>query len=122
MESAFGPTIDWSIVSPDDMGRILVLSERLLNICKMWIAEKRLVENDKRRFIEPDPKNIAMDIAIYHVRIGVDIERWLNADNDAAIREFVLLQKGIDRVALQITYMVGFQFADSSKKPQGRVA
>lgn len=113
------PAIDWTIVPPQDMKLIQAIGLRAAEICKNWIDRKVLVEGDKRRFIEPDAQNIAMDVGVYHIRHGVDLQKWLDASVDDFIQEFVLLQRAIDRQNLAVPYMIGFRYVNPAKRPVG---
>lgn len=111
--------VDWSIIRPHDMNLIWEIGKRAAKICNDWIAHRVLVEKDPRRFIEPDAQNISMDVALYHIRHGVDLDKWLQAGVDDFIKEFALLQQSIDREHLVVHFMVGFQFANPAKRPLG---
>lgn len=113
------PIIDWTIIPPQDMRIIQAIGRRAAEICKGFIDRKVLVEGDKRQFVEPDAQTIAMDVGVYHIRHGVDLQRWLDAPADEFITEFVLLQRAIDRNRLAVPYMIGFHFSNSAKRPIG---
>ena len=111
--------VPWELINEHDYALIGAIAEKALHLCRELIKRKVLLENDNRRFIEPDPKNIAMDVALYHIRIGVNLAEWYNSNNDAFFAEFVRLQQCIDRANLTVPHLLTLQFANPAKKPQG---
>jgi len=108
--------IDWSRIDPYTMRLALEIGKRAAAICRDWIARKQLVELDPRRFIEPDAQTITMDVCIYMMSRGCDLERWLDAPVEPFLHDFALLQQRINRVDGIVPEDVPFLYANSARK------
>lgn len=101
----------FDLINARDMALIIAIAERMKNVTLDW----------RRRFpadnvAEPNPTVTQVDVAVVHLTRGLDLLRFLQANEFEFMAEHVTIQKNIVRPLHQFPEDVNLRFASTSAR------
>jgi len=84
---------NFASMNPMELGLCLAIGKRAAEL-----IHQHAIDHPEKNIVPPHPLICAVDVAVAHLAVTLDLKRFFNADNLAFIPEFVQIAHHIDRV------------------------
>lgn len=85
---------NFTSMNPMELGLCLAIGKRASEL-----ISQHAIDHPEKNIVPPHPLICAVDVAVAHLAVPLDLKRFFNADNLTFIPEFVQIARHIDRVA-----------------------